>query len=171
MTAPQLDRETLLRAFRSLDERLHRAHVNADVFVFGGAAMVMGYDARPATRDVDAVWRPHGAVQKAAWAVAAELGLQQSWLNEQASFYLPVDVAWSGATMFAGSSLRVIQAPPELLLAMKVRAGRPIDLDDVVVLAKHLGLETSESIVALAERVFDEPLAARLVLRIEDRFD
>jgi hypothetical protein len=36
-------------AFTDLDRRLQRRRLTADVFVFGGAAMVLGFDARPAT--------------------------------------------------------------------------------------------------------------------------
>jgi hypothetical protein len=43
--------------------------------VFGGAAMALAYDSRRATRDVDALFKPHGIVLKEALAVAAELGL------------------------------------------------------------------------------------------------
>jgi hypothetical protein len=170
MTEPQLTGPVLLNAFNALSVVLQREQLNADVFVFGGAAMVLGYDARPATRDVDAVWRPHSGVQNAVWEVANELGLQRSWLNEQASFYLPANIAWVGPTLFESDSLRVIQASPELLLAMKVRAGRTIDLDDVMVLATLLKLEDSQSIIALTESVFGEPLDPVRTIRIEERF-
>src|ERR1700722_778542 len=43
---------------------------------------------RRATRDVDALFQPHGVVHEEALAVAAELGLPQWWLNEQASSYV-----------------------------------------------------------------------------------
>ena len=49
--------------------------VVADLYVFGGAAMALAYDSRRATRDVDALFEPHGIVHDEALAVAAELGL------------------------------------------------------------------------------------------------
>ena len=170
-SSPLLNAELLREAFRRLDFHLSRANVNADIFVFGGAAMILGYDARPATRDVDALWRPHGAVLKAAWQVADEMGLLRSWLNEQASAYVPGPPNWSGKTLFAGRSLRVVQAAPEMLLAMKVRAGREVDLHDVVVLASHLGLATSHEILALATAVLGEEIPLRQRQLIEERFD
>ena len=54
--------------------------------MFGGAAMALAYDSRRATRDVDALFEPHGIVHEEALAVATELGLPRWWLNEQASF-------------------------------------------------------------------------------------
>jgi hypothetical protein len=48
-------RAEIERAFTALGERLARRDVVADVFVVGGAAMAMAYDAARVTRDVDAV--------------------------------------------------------------------------------------------------------------------
>lgn len=85
---PLLDRRAIEDAFRSLGDRLARRGVVADVYVFGGAAMALAYDARRATRDIDAVFQPHGLVLDEARAVAVELGLPNWWLNEQASAYV-----------------------------------------------------------------------------------
>jgi len=43
----------------------------ADVFVVGGAAMALAYDAARVTRDVDAVFKPYGIVLEEGVAVAA----------------------------------------------------------------------------------------------------
>ena len=72
---PLLDKEAIAAAFRRLGDRLVRRGLVADVYVFGGAAMALAYDARRATRDIDAVFKPHGAVVEEARAVADELGL------------------------------------------------------------------------------------------------
>jgi len=47
---------------RRLGERLQRRGVVADLYVFGGAAMALAYDARRSTRDIDALFVPHGVV-------------------------------------------------------------------------------------------------------------
>jgi hypothetical protein len=54
----------------------------------GGVAMALAYDSRRATRDVDALFEPHGIVHDEALAVAVELGLPRRWLNEQPSSYV-----------------------------------------------------------------------------------
>jgi hypothetical protein len=84
---PLLDRAAIQDAFRRLGERLARRGVVADIYVIGGAAMTLAYDARRSTLDIDAVFQPHGVVLEEAWAVADELGLPRWWLNEQASSY------------------------------------------------------------------------------------
>ena len=55
-----LGRAELEQAFTALGERLARRGVVADVFVVGGAAMALAYDASRVTRDVDARFVPTG---------------------------------------------------------------------------------------------------------------
>jgi hypothetical protein len=45
------------------------------VFVVGGAAMAMAYDAARVTRDIDAAFKLHGIVLDEARKVADDLGL------------------------------------------------------------------------------------------------
>jgi hypothetical protein len=77
-----LDRAQLERAFTDLGERLMRRGVVADVFIVGGAAMALAYDATRVTRDVDSLFVPHGVVLEEARNVAQDLGLPMWWLND-----------------------------------------------------------------------------------------
>ena len=63
-------RVELERAFTAPGERLARREVVADIFVVGGAAMAMAYDATRVTRDLDARFVPHGIVPAEARNVA-----------------------------------------------------------------------------------------------------
>ncbi len=168
MSGRILTRAELVAAFRRLDERLRQDKVSADIFIFGGAAMVLGFNSRDSTRDVDAVWSPHGPVQRAAHEVADTLNLPRSWLNDQASPFLPSGFTPNGSVAFEAGSLRVIRAEPELMLAMKVSAFRQTDHEDILWLATHLGLNDPETIVRLVESVMLEPLKER---QREDLFE
>jgi hypothetical protein len=122
--SPLLDRAAIQDAFRRLGDRLARRGVVADIYVIGGAAMALAYDARRATRDIDAVFQPHGIVVDEARAVADELGLPRWWLNEQASAYVAPGGDVAAPHVFDHPGLRVSAASPEHLLAMKVLAAR-----------------------------------------------
>ena len=171
MGEPLLDRAAIENAFERLGDRLARRGVIADVYVFGGAAMALAYDARRATRDIDAVFHPHGVVQEEARAVAEELGLPTWWLNEQASVYVAPGGDAAAPRVFDHPGLRVSAASPEHLLAMKVLAARRRDADDIRFLVKHLQLSTADEVLALCADIFpeeDPPGRVRLVL--EDVF-
>jgi hypothetical protein len=169
MSEPLLDRDLLRRAFTLLAERLARREVVGEVHVFGGAAMVLAFDARAATRDVDALFEPDGHVLDAAREVAAELELPRSWLNNQASSYVS-GRAGRGTPVFDHPNLRVMTTPAEHLLAMKVRAARAArDADDVRLLLDHLELRTVCAVEEIVARYFpDEPLSDRSRLLLED---
>jgi len=64
---------SIIEAFSRLGDRLARrgGGVVADVYVFGGAAMALAYDARRATRDIDAIFQPQGVVLDEARAMPA----------------------------------------------------------------------------------------------------
>jgi predicted nucleotidyltransferase len=169
---PLLDRKSIEEAFRRLGERLARRGVVADVYVFGGAAMALAYDARRATRDIDAVFQPHGIVLDEARAVAGELGLPTWWLNEQASVYVAPGGDAAAPRVFDHAGLRVSAASPEHLLAMKVLAARRRDAEDIRFLVKHLRLSSTENVLAVCAQVFpDEEVPARARLVLEDVFD
>jgi hypothetical protein len=168
---PLLDRVAIEQAFRRLGERLAARGLIADVYVFGGAAMALAYDARRATRDIDAVFKPHGAVLEEARAVAAELGLPPWWLNEQASAYVAPGGDPRAPRVFDHPGLRVSAASPEHLLAMKVFAARRRDIDDIRFLVKHLGMATAKAVLDLCAEIFpDEEVPARAKLILEDVF-
>jgi predicted nucleotidyltransferase len=170
-SAPLLDRAGIEEVFRRLGDRLAKRGVVADIYVFGGAAMALAYDARRATRDVDAVFKPHGIVLEEAQAVGAELGLPPWWLNEQASSYVAPGGDPSASRVFDYPGLRVFAASPEHLLAMKALAARPRDAQDIRELAKLLDLHSAADVLALVRDIFpEEQPPARLRLLLEDIF-
>lgn len=164
-----IDRPLLEQAFDLLAAKLSTRRVVGELHVFGGAAMVLVFDARVATRDVDALFHPDGPVLEAAREVAEELGLPRSWLNNQASSYVS-GRAGRGTPVFDHPNLRVMTTPPEHLLAMKVRAARAIrDADDLRLLLRTLGLRTLEEVLEVVERYFPgEPLGERSLHLVED---
>jgi hypothetical protein len=171
-TGPLLDRIAITDALRRLGERLARRGVVADIYVFGGAAMALAYDSRRATRDIDAVFQPHGLVLEEAREVARELGLPAWWLNEQASAYVAPSGDSAAPRVFDHPGLRVSAASPDHLLAMKVLAGRRRDVEDIRLLVKHLNLATVDRVLQLCGEIFpDEPVPDRARLVLEDVFD
>ncbi|MGI8873661.1 MAG: DUF6036 family nucleotidyltransferase [Egibacteraceae bacterium] len=174
--APLLDRAALFDAFELLDRALSRRRVVADVFLYGGAAMLLAYGAERSTRDADSVFRPDGPVLDAAREVADELGLPRGWLNQQASSYLPRAAAEPEAAfdrpVYDGPNLRVSALRPDLLLAMKVYASRPNDIADIAVLALALDLGDVDAVLELAsERYGGQPLPDRAQPAVEEALE
>jgi hypothetical protein len=139
-----LDRARLERAFAALGDRLVQRGIVADVFVVGGAAMALAYDATRVTRDVDSLFVPHGIVLDEARNVARDLGLPPWWLNEQASVYISGKDDLGKRRVFDHPGLRVTAASPRHIFAMKALAARTRDIDDLRLLADIIGVDSAE---------------------------
>jgi len=83
------DRDGLLEAFHAMDEELRLRGVRAELFVVGGAAMAIAYDARRSTTDIDAVFAPSVVVREVAKEVGDELGFEPDWLNDGVKAFIP----------------------------------------------------------------------------------
>lgn len=164
-------RAELERAFTALGERLARRGIVADVFVVGGAAMALAYDANRVTRDVDARFMPHGIVHEEAMRVAEELGLPRWWLNEQASVYISGKDDAGKRRVFDHPGLRVMAASPHHIFAMKALAARTRDVDDLRLLADITGIESAEDALQICADFYpDEPISARSAAVLRELF-
>lgn len=135
-----LTRRAILDALHALSGELERAGEHAELGLLGGAALVLLYNAREATKDVDAVVLAGGdsaPVRAAAARVASELGLPEDWLNDAAKGYLH-GIAL-GETIMTSGSLVVRALAPQQLLAMKLSAWRDdLDIEDARLLLSKL---------------------------------
>ena len=166
-----LGRAELERAFTALGDRLARRGVVADVFVVGGAAMALAYDAARVTRDVDARFVPHGIVVEEARAVADDLGLPPWWLNEQATVYISGKDDPGKRRVFDHPGLRVMAASPEHVFAMKALAARTRDVDDLRLLAGMIGVESAEAALQICEDFYPgEPVPPRSIAVLRELF-
>jgi predicted nucleotidyltransferase len=164
-------RTQLEQAFTALGDRLVRRGVVADVFVVGGAAMALAYDATRVTRDVDSLVIPHGVVLEEARNVAKDLGLPPWWLNEQASVYISGKDDPDKRRVFDHPGLRVTAASPRHIFAMKALAARTRDIDDLRLLAEIIGVDSAETAVQIYAEFFpDEPVPARTAAALQELF-
>lgn len=145
-----LDRPTIERALGLLNGRLEAAGVTGEVCIFGGSAMILAFDARPTTRDVDAVFRPPVLVREAAAAIAEELSLPANWLNDGVKGFVSNHPEYVSEGLPQFPHLRVLRPSASYLFAMKCIAARvegydtPGDKGDARFLARHLGLRTAD---------------------------
>jgi hypothetical protein len=136
-----------------------------------GAALALAYDARRATRDIDAVFEPKLLIYEVAAQVAADRGLPPDWLNDAVKGFLPGPDPYGGP-VFELPGLRVQAASVEMLLALKVLAARIGEDDDVALLADMAGLTDAAQVLALVERIVGAPrLTARSRFFVEAVLD
>ena len=69
----RLTRAQIVRALTRLGELCAAAAIKAEVAIYGGTVMMIAYDCRQATKDVDAIFHPVGVIEPLVRQVAVEL--------------------------------------------------------------------------------------------------
>lgn len=120
--------------------------VQIELVLVGGALMVLRFQARESTRDVDvAILVPNDAreVREFARMVAAEQGWSDDWLNDGAKGYL-IGLS-SGPVVLSAPGIEVRSPSIAQLLAMKLSAWRDdIDIADASRLLEEMTADRSE---------------------------
>ena len=165
------DRDTALQALDELASVLAARGVEGRVFVVGGAAMALAFDARRMTRDIDAVFEPKSSIYDATREVAERLGLPDDWLNDAVKGFVP-GTDPDALPVFERPGLSVAAASARFLLAMKLRAARvEQDADDIRFLANLLGLHTADAVLQVAAERYDvDELPPRARFLVEEIF-
>jgi predicted nucleotidyltransferase len=158
-------------AFDGLAGDLARDNRRAEMFIVGGAALVLLFDARASTKDVDAVFLGASAsfVRDAAGRVADEQGLPRDWLNDAAKGYV-VGLS-AGETVYDAPSLLVRAASTAHLLAMKLAAWRDaVDRSDAQLLLETMS-GSAESIWAVVRPFVPEHDLAKASYAFDDLWE
>jgi hypothetical protein len=143
----KLTREQILAALEALNRALAEREVIGEVCLFGGAVMVLAFNARLSTKDVDAVFQPAALVRELARQVGENAGLPANWLNDGVKGYLSARHEVLQGSLPQFDHLRLTMPTAEYLLAMKCMAsrigaggGEADDTADIAFLIRHLGL-------------------------------
>lgn len=149
-----MSRAEILAALAALDRELAARGVVGEVCMFGGAVMVLAFNARLATKDVDAVFQPTAIIRELAARVGASANLPDDWLNDGVKGFLSArhEVTAVGLPQFP--HLRLTMPTAEYLLAMKCLASRlgssggaADDTADIAFLIRHLELRSAGAVM------------------------
>ena len=141
------------RYLGELNDELRAIDVKGEICLYGGAVMCLVYDARPATKDVDAIFKPTRQIREAAERVASAHNLKSDWLNDAVKGFV---VPHPQRILFDFPNLKVYVPAPDYLLAMKALAARvdTEDVPDVKLLINQLGLRKPEEVFAILENYY-----------------
>jgi hypothetical protein len=163
--------EEMLTYLQALNEELKAKDMKGEICLYGGAVLCLVFQARPSTKDVDAVFHPANIIREAALHVAERYHLPQDWLNDGVKGFVvhhprEVFVSWSHLTIYA--------ADAEYLLAMKALASRVDGTDnaDIRFLIQHLQLSSPDDVFNIIEAYYPQHrIKAATQFFIEEVFD
>lgn len=148
MTAEEIE-----QYLREVNDELALQDVKGEICLYGGAVMCLVYKARPATKDVDAIFEPVKYIRTAIGKISERHNLPVDWIN----FAVKMFVVEHEREIFLDlPNLKVYVPSPEYLLAMKVLASRAesFDLDDIKFLVDRLNLQTVEAVLNLVANYY-----------------
>lgn len=148
-----MEREEIKQCLEELNDELRAMNVKGEVCLYGGAVMCLVFDARPATKDVDAVFKPTSEIRQAAARVATAHNLPDDWLNDAVKGYV---VPHAQRALFDFPNLKVFVPEADYLLAMKALAARAEapDRSDIELLIKLLGIKKPEEVFSILEKYY-----------------
>ena len=154
----KLTAQDIFRLFELLEYELGKVEAEGELYLVGGAVMCLALNARDATRDVDALFKPTKTIRQAAARVAADANVPGDWLNDAVKGYLSPRGDFD--PFLELPHLRVFVARPSYLLAMKcaaMRLGEEFhDLDDVRYLLRYLNISSVCEAMDMVTQYFDE---------------
>ena len=125
MTPVTFDRDDIVSALEELAELLGEGGVSTTIRVVGGAALVVAYGRQATTTDIDALYGAPDDVSAAVATIAARRGWPDTWLNDRVKMFASHYDHTAGWVLLATrANVEVWIAPADLLLAMKLLAGR-----------------------------------------------
>ncbi len=166
------DRLSLQRALSELGERAHAEGKTIEIAIYGGAALMLTYDWRTATRDVDAVFETdRETIRRLTAAMAEEHGWDRDWLNDGVKGFLSSADTDPEAKRLFGTypsenrpGLRVMVPNPRYLFAMKCRAMRiggveeSRDVEDIRNVAREIGITNATQALELVSEFYPDRL-------------
>jgi hypothetical protein len=147
--------EEITKYLGELNDELCSADIKGEITVYGGAVMCLVYDARPATKDVDAIFKPASEIRVLVQRIADRNGLPPDWLNDGLKGYV---VSLPRRILFDLSNLKVFVPEPDYMLAMKAMSARAdtYDQKDVRILIGVLGLKAPADVFAILEKYYPQ---------------
>lgn len=158
------------RYFSLIGKELQGMNVQEPIqlLLIGGGYMLTQVGNRTVTGDIDVVWvypevysdseiyrRFETAIQR----VAADEGLQPSWLNTGVSDFMRVAGSLPKMKLWRKfGAVHVYLPPKDFILAHKLVAGRRKDQDDIEVLCSQLGIDTRKKAQSILNKYISQEI-------------
>jgi hypothetical protein len=148
MTAEEIE-----QYLHEVNDELAAQNVKGEICLYDGAVMCLVFKARPATKDVGAIFEPVKYIRSAITKIAERHGLRQDWLNLAVKMFV---VEHERKILFDFPNLKVFVPTADYLLAMKILAARADteDVSDIKFLLKKLNLNQLSEVKELVRKYY-----------------
>jgi hypothetical protein len=158
-----LTREAIVDALSALSEELGKQGVIGELCLFRGTVMVLAFNARLSTKDVDAIFHPTTLTRELVRRIGEQRQLPPDWLNDGVKGFVSARHETTMGNLPQFPHLRLTMPVPEYLLAMKCMAsrvggtdGEGSDIPDIMFPIRHLGLQNGRAVLDLVGQYYTE---------------
>lgn len=147
-----LTKSDIEKYLHEMDIELSKKDLTGEIVICGGAVMAYVYEARPSTKDIDALFEPSDELRKIAETIANRHNLEDDWFNDAAKGYIDTS-KMNFETVLELDSLLIKRPDDKGMLAMKLASAREDskDADDAVFLIRKLGINDENELLDLLE--------------------
>ncbi|UFT99963.1 DUF6036 family nucleotidyltransferase [Radiobacillus kanasensis] len=150
MSLEKVTKEIFIEILEVLDKKLQDNKLELTLNIYGGTVMMACFDARPATKDVDALFDTSPIIDNILVEIAETFNLDKNWINQDIREPLRHIKNENLKEVYTFKSLKVLAPSAEQMLAMKILSARPEpyrDFNDAEYLIEFLGIETLEEVL------------------------
>ncbi|GGJ93680.1 hypothetical protein GCM10007063_15270 [Lentibacillus kapialis] len=155
MATEKISKELFLEILDVLDERLGENMLNMSLNIYGGTVMMISFDVRPATKDIDAIFETSPQIEAILTDIAETYKLDKEWINQDIKEPLKYVKNEELEELFTYKHLKVFGPSAEQMLAMKILSSRaePFrDFTDAEYLIDFLGIETLDQVLGIFDK-------------------
>ena len=144
-------KDQVISALTRLGELAEEKSIQLNLCIYGGCAMMLAYDRKRITRDIDAVIHPLSKVEPLIRKVEKEQGLPEDWINDDVRQFLgtresirelPIEVPGIQVTVPTAGYLLVMKA----LACRRALPGYKGDEEDLRFLIRKLEISSFQEI-------------------------
>lgn len=146
-------KDEIIKYLNILNDKLQQKNVKGEICLYGGAVMCLVFDARPSTKDIDAIFHPAETIRRTAKEISNEYELADDWLNDGVKGFL---VDHPKKVFLNLSNLVVMVADSEYMLAMKSLSARidGTDSKDIEFLIKKMNIKSAEDVFKIIDKYY-----------------
>ena len=82
MSSEKVTKELFIEILEVLDEKLQENKLELTLNIYGGTVMMACFDARPATKDIDALFDTSSIINNILLDIAESYDLDKDWINQ-----------------------------------------------------------------------------------------
>lgn len=148
-----LTKNEIEKYLKEMDSELAKRGLTGEIVLCGGAVMAYVYDARPSTKDIDALFAPTTELREIANDIANRHNLDEDWFNDAAKAYIDTS-KMKFVKVLELDSLLVKRPEDKAMLAMKLASAREDskDAEDAIFLIRKLGIKNETELLNIMEK-------------------